>query len=171
MKHSINTRAQQYATAQHAGQFYDGFPYTMHLEQVHAVCCNFTHLLPDLQDLHHAFAGAWVHDVIEDCRVTYNDVKAATNEAVAEIAYLLATPKGRSRADRHCDAYYEEMSRNRLATFVKIADRIANAEYSRDMGSSMLNRYRSEQAHFAKFLRPAWLEFEPMWHRLDATFA
>jgi hypothetical protein len=34
-----------------------------------------------------------VHDVIEDCRETCNDVKKATNEEIAELAYALTNKK------------------------------------------------------------------------------
>ena len=34
-----------------------------------------------------------MHDVIEDCRETYNDVNKATNEEIPELAYALTNEK------------------------------------------------------------------------------
>lgn len=162
--------ARQYASVQHAaiGQLYDGQPYTVHLAAVVDWVNAFKEELSP-GDYALAAAGAWVHDLIEDCRVTYGDVMKAVHSAeVAEIAFVLATPKGRNRAERHCDAYYREIARNKVATFVKICDRLANAAHSLAQGadSRMLALYREEHAHFSKFLRPAFPEFEPLWNRL-----
>ncbi|MDO7847588.1 hypothetical protein Q5H92_14555 [Hymenobacter sp. M29] len=108
---------------------------------------------------------------MEDTGITYNDLKQTTNEEIAEVAYLLQTPKGRNRKERHCDAYYQEMATNREAVYVKVADRIANTQYSLDQGSSMFTKYQQEYPHFQTFLRLAWPELEPMWQHLDHLYS
>ena len=167
---SLPEKARHYALAQHGqiGQLYDGQPYATHLEAVARLARQHGHLLGSEADRQLALAGAYVHDIIEDCRVTYNDVSAATSAEVAEIAYLLATPKGRNRAERHRDAYYQEMAASEVATYVKICDRLANAAHSRATGGPMLARYRQENAHFGRWLRPAWPGFAPLWAQLTA---
>jgi (p)ppGpp synthase/HD superfamily hydrolase len=171
-------RARRFAINHHRaiGQMYGDKPYEAHLDHVAMTTSKLA--LGALADRYItqeeytlAIAGAWVHDLIEDCRVTYNDVAKELGEEVAELSYVLATPKGRNRAERHCDAYYEEIAQSRLATLIKLADRISNVEASvyntTAKSGSMLERYRTEQAHFAKLLRPAWPELEPNWKYLD----
>jgi (p)ppGpp synthase/HD superfamily hydrolase len=171
---SIIKNAKDFAYEQHAAvnQRYDGGPYSNHLDAVVLWACYFDHLLSSPQEQAIASAAAYTHDVIEDCRVTYNDVAKATNAEVAEITYLLATPKGRNRAERHCDAYYQEMANNKIATYVKICDRLANVEHSlKQGGSRMLELYRKEYRHFAYFLRNRYPEFAPMWETLDGMLS
>ncbi len=93
-------------------------------------------------------AGCWLHDVIEDCRLTYNDVKAEMGMEVSEIAYALTNEKGRNRRERANDKYYEEIRSTPLAAFVKLCDRIANVRYSSQTRSRMINAYMKENENF-----------------------
>lgn len=157
--------AREYATACHAAanHTYDGKPYSFHLAMVADMVDRFHVLLPaDQREL--ALAGAWVHDVIEDARQTYNDVVKATNVEVAEVAYALTNEKGRTRDERANDRYYDGIRENPTACFVKICDRLANAAHAVDGGSRMADVYRREYAHFwSKLWRP---EFAPMFDHL-----
>lgn len=173
MSQFLITKAREYAFEQHGAinQLYDGAPYSTHLHAVATQVATFGHLLDSHAQWDTATAAAYIHDVIEDCRVTYNDVDKVLGQELAELAYVLATPKGRNRAERHCDAYYVEISQNKVATFVKICDRLANVAHSvSQTSSSMLDRYRKEQAHFCKYLEPTWPEFAPLWSQLDRLF-
>lgn len=148
----------EYAIKCHAdtNHLYDGKPYTVHLEKVVDVAVRFLHLI---REPYHnvVIAACWCHDVIEDCRQTYNDVRDVTNPLVAEIVYALTNEKGKTRKDRANDKYYSGIKKNDLAVFVKLCDRIANAEYSKETGSRMLDVYRREnkefrvQLYFSKF--------------------
>jgi (p)ppGpp synthase/HD superfamily hydrolase len=150
------------------GQKYADKPYSHHLQHVEDKTVAYLYLLETPWERVVARKGAWVHDLLEDIKtISYKDLLAQFGYEVAEISYLLDTGKGRTRAERHSDAYYEAISKNRLATFVKIADRLANAEASFLSGGSMLKRYRQEYEHFAKFLKPAYPQFAPMWAELD----
>ena len=84
-------------------------------------------------------AGALFHDSIEDARLTYNDVKyilkfrgLSENQVFigSEIAYALTNEKGRTRAERANEKYYEGIRSTKYAPMVKYADRIANLRYS-----------------------------------------
>lgn len=168
-------KARAYAQQQHKAikQKYDGkLDYSHHLNGVEWYAKWHADLLEqDMGDMDYywlALAGAQVHDLLEDCPVSYNDVVKATNVEIAELAFLLATPKGRTRAERHCDAYYQEISTSLVATFVKLCDRLANLQYSLDNKSRMFYRYKEEHEHFQKLLRPAWPQLEPLWDALDS---
>lgn len=146
-------KAKEYAIDCHdmTAHQYDGKPYDTHLEMVFDTAKKFIHLIPkDAQES--VLAACWVHDVIEDCRQTYNDVKAKTNEAVAELAYALTNEKGRTRKERANDKYYEGIKQTPFATFIKVCDRIANYEYSKQQGSRMAEMYEKEMTGFVEKL-------------------
>lgn len=147
-------RATAYARSCHEGtnHLYDGKPYAHHLEMVSAAAHRFIHLVPE-GERDAVLEGCWVHDCIEDCRQTYNDVLRATSPGAAEIAYALTNEKGRTRRERANAKYYEGIRVTPGATFVKLCDRIANATYSRDVGSRMLEMYRKENTEFEAKLR------------------
>jgi (p)ppGpp synthase/HD superfamily hydrolase len=129
----------------------DGKPYSFHLEMVAEVANQFLYLIP--KDEHeHVIAGCWVHDCIEDCRQTYNDVKNATNVTIAELAYALTNEKGKTRKQRANDKYYEGIQNTPYATFIKLCDRIANVQYSRQEASSMREVYKNEYDEFSSKL-------------------
>jgi (p)ppGpp synthase/HD superfamily hydrolase len=158
--------ARAYATACHAdtNHTYDGRPYAFHLAMVADMVARFRGLLAE-EHRQLALAGAWVHDVIEDARQTYNDVAKATSVEVAEVAYALTNEKGRTRAERANDRYYEGIRANPVAHFVKICDRLANATHAASTGSRMVEVYRREYAEFrAKLWRE---EFAPMFAHLE----
>jgi len=142
----------------------NGEPYFVHLRMVAKHAASFIHLLPpDLHDT--ALKTAWTHDVIEDCRQTYNDVKNIAGYEVAEATYALTNEKGKNRAERANAIYYKGILENRVAHFIKICDRLANAEYSKRNGSSMLNAYQKENGYFKTWLHCS--EFSVMFDVLD----
>lgn len=167
-------RSRDYAISRHQArnQMYGEHPYSFHLEQVVAVAQRYTHLfqLAPLQGLEEvALAGCWVHDVIEDTGESYNDVLKATSEGVAEIAFALTTPKGRTRKERHCKAYYDGICITPGAVFVKICDRLANVTHSKSTGSRMFALYQKEAAGFEEML---WFpEYAEMFEELQTLMA
>ncbi len=122
-------------------------PYTIHLKLVVATAIRFSHLVPS-EELPDIIAACWCHDLIEDCRETYNDVKAQTNERVADIVYALTNEKGKNRKERANDKYYEGIRNTPYATFVKLCDRIANVTYSKNEGDRMFEMYEKENDVF-----------------------
>lgn len=147
---------------------YDGCAYSVHLSQVYGYAMKYSNLLKDNEsDL--AFKGCWVHDVIEDCRQTYNDVKEACGIEVAEIAYALTNEKGKNRKERANSKYYEGIRNTPCAQFVKICDRLANATYSKQMGSRMIEAYRKEMPNFKKELYSE--QYKEMFDELESILA
>ena len=146
---SIVKTARIWATQVHSAcnHTYDGRPYSYHLAQAAQWARRFSHLLePDQRDI--VIAGAWVHDSIEDARQTYNDVLKAVGIGPAEIAYALTNDKGKTRAERAGDAYYEGIRQNFLFVYVKLCDRLANVSNSVRTGSRMAQVYKDEYPHF-----------------------
>ncbi len=131
--------------------YYDGRPYSYHLDEVDEVIMQFIHLIPEA-DRDYVRAGGRCHDVIEDCRQTFNDVKKATDERVAELAYALTNEKGRNRDERANDKYYAGIRNTKYAVFLKLADRIANVKHNKNSKGNMLKKYAEEQSHFESSL-------------------
>jgi (p)ppGpp synthase/HD superfamily hydrolase len=156
----INDISRDYATKCHkeTNHLYDGKPYRTHLNLVVKAMKRFNHLIPE-EDNELVEAACWVHDVIEDCRQTYNDVKNICGEQVAEIAYALTNNKGKSRKERANDNYYDGILKVKYAPFVKLCDRIANIEYSKEIGSRMFEVYCKENDDFIrKIYKPEYNE-------------
>lgn len=153
---SLAEKAEFYARNCHraTNHMYGDKPYEYHLEMVIAVAREFQHVLPE-DDVDVALAGCWVHDAIEDARQTYNDVREATHERVADVAYALTNEKGRTRKERANEKYYAGIRGNLVFTFCKLCDRIANARHSRDTGSGMYQAYQKELAEFVAALLDA----------------
>ncbi len=146
---SIFDKATFYAFNCHSdtNHYYDGMPYSFHLDMVDDVIMEFKHLIP-AEDFENVRAAGRCHDVIEDCRQTYNDVKAATNEQVAELAYALTNEKGKNRAERANDKYYQGIRDTQYGIFLKMADRIANIRHNKKKKSKMFDMYKNEHSHF-----------------------
>lgn len=159
-------KAKNYAIKCHTetNHKYDGKPYETHLQMVVDYACKYAYLIGD-NVLESVIASAWAHDTIEDCRQTYNDVKTELGIQVAEITYALTNEKGRSRKERANSFYYYGIRNTPFAGYVKLCDRLANAKYSKQQGSKMIEAYRKEHKHFMAEL--SCVGFKPMWDELS----
>jgi (p)ppGpp synthase/HD superfamily hydrolase len=146
---------------------YDGRPYKIHLKMVHKYAKRYISLLGNLPAyrIELILAACWMHDTIEDCRLTYNDVKAYCGFMIAEITFALSNEKGKTRKDRGNAKYYDDMKKVDYAPFIKICDRLANIEYSKKHGSSMFEKYKSEHSEFCKKLYDQ--RFIPMFDAME----
>lgn len=136
---------------------YDGKPYLVHLMAVYFKAAKYIDRyrrcrITTVDQFDNMFSVAFLHDTIEDCRITYNDLKKEFNEEIAEAVYALSNYKGRSREERANSQYYTDVRGNEIAHFIKICDRLANIEYSKSTGSRMLEVYRKEYDKFFTYL-------------------
>lgn len=143
---------------------YDTYlPYEFHLRMVENVGRKFKHLLDDREfytgevivnpvsqvSLRGAcMLATWGHDLIEDTRVSYNDVKDHLGQEVADIVYAVSNEKGKTRKERSNKKYYKGIRVTPGAVFVKLCDRIANVQYSKMTGSRMFEMYKKENDDF-----------------------
>jgi hypothetical protein len=137
-------------------KYNDTLPYSFHLDAVSKQGLKFIHLLKDMekpyvagQKLHRpvrdvVLKACWGHDLIEDARVTYNDIVKWGGADLADIIYCCTDEKGRNRSERHSDKFYEELAQNKLAVYVKLSDVIANVKFSLLNGSSMYEKYQKD---------------------------
>lgn len=159
-------KARKYAIYCHnsTNHKYDNNPYSVHLQMVFDTAIKFIHLIPK-EYQNNVLSACWVHDVIEDCRQTYNDVKNNTNTQIADLAYALTTEKGKTRKERANDKYYIGIIQTPYATFIKICDRIANYEYSKQTNSKMSKMYGIEMDNFISKLYDR--KYEEMFNYLN----
>jgi (p)ppGpp synthase/HD superfamily hydrolase len=153
----------KWVIAQHEGtnHMYDTYlPYEFHLRMVANMARKFMHLMVPKNELHpghpmfiNLVLGAWGHDLIEDTRVSYNDVKETLGGEVAEIVYAVTNEKGKNRAERGNQKYYDGICAIPEARFIKFCDRIANVQYSKMTGSRMFEMYKKENKGFMEKMR------------------
>ena len=147
---------------------YDQFlPYEFHLRMVDTVAQEYKYLLDASCDYfgrgeRKPFAAednfislrtaclraVYGHDLIEDCRVSYNDCARALGQAPADIIYAVTNEKGKTRKDRANDKYYAGIVATPGAVFVKLCDRIANVQYGILTKSRMTEMYKKENENF-----------------------
>jgi (p)ppGpp synthase/HD superfamily hydrolase len=160
-------KAREFALKAHAdvNQMYRDKPYSFHLEQCDMLFERFKHLLPP-EDVDDAHGGMWCHDTIEDTGKTFNDVKKATNETIAEYAYRLTNEKGRNRHERANEKYYREIKEYKHAAFDKLIDRIANITFSKINGDSMFKTYQKEHLFMVQHMYTEG-KYEELWNALS----
>jgi hypothetical protein len=164
----------------------DYLPYSFHLKCVEQQGAKFLHLIDFkvIQNKENQFSqgvtlgeivslALTAHEAIEDFRMTYNDVKeiasglgnSVAGEMVADIVYCVTDEKGKIREERKNDKYYKELSENKLAVFVKLADLSANTLFSKLTGSSMYVKYKKE---FPKFKEEVYVpEYESFFNYVE----
>ena len=169
---------------------YDNYiPYEFHLRMAHDVFEEFKHLLDNTFDyftgkyeyqlnrdsefisLQSACSRAtWGHDLIEDTRVSYNDVRNQLGQEAANIIYAVTNEKGKNRKERANAKYYEGIRNTPGAVFVKLCDRIANVRYGTITKSRMVEMYQKENEVFEKALGryTDYKHLEPMFVELDS---
>lgn len=156
MDKKINWIIEQHSSTNH---FYDKYlPYEFHLRMVAHVAKQNIKLIEmscegDIESwVEDITLAAFGHDLIEDTRVSYNDVKEVLGYTAAEIIYAVTNEKGKNRKERGNDKYYEGIRNTPGAVFVKLCDRIANVQYSKMTGSRMFEMYKKENGEFGKSL-------------------
>lgn len=150
MKEKIDWVLAQHRDTNH---MYDKYlPYEFHLRMVVEVVKKFQSVITYEKDFEYVLLGAWGHDLIEDTRVSYNDVKKELGEMTADIVYACSNEKGKNRKDRANYRYYDGIGTTPYAVFVKLCDRIANVQYSKMSGSIMFEMYRQENPDFIRSL-------------------
>lgn len=165
-KLSLSEQAEYYAKLCHekTNHKYNGEPYAFHLQMVYGVAKGYIHLIP-LTKEEVVLAACWAHDVIEDCRQTYNDVKKMLGSEVADIVFACTNEKGKTRKDRASDKFYRELNEVPYANFVKICDRIANMRYSLEKDSSMAQMYAKENKYFSE--KTYRLAYSPLFDEME----
>lgn len=155
-------RAMMVAEKAHANQTYDIYPYTYHIKQV-------VKIAEELGYDESIVVASALHDVLEDTDLSYNDIKKAFGEEVAEIVYAVTDELGRNRKERKAKTY-PKIKSNWKATVVKVCDRIANIEQSKEYNQKLYETYQKEHEQFSQHLMSEdhpEIEIKKVWSRLN----
>lgn len=144
-------------------------PYGFHLKLAASYVSRYGYLVAENEkDVLILYAATYLHDTIEDTRMTFNDLVTFITEFkvpdivlpeellqqirwdVPEIVYALTNEKGRNRKERANAAYYKGIRETKFASFVKMCDRLANIQYTTMyfFANRMLDVYRREHDDF-----------------------
>lgn len=164
-------KAMSYAFIAHekVNQRLDGAPYSVHLTLCAFFALRFIEIVP-VQLRNNVIDAVFLHDIIEDARKTYNDIKTEFGAGVADIVFACTNEKGRNRKERASAKYYQGIIETPGAIFVKLCDRLANVKYSKEMGSPQFEMYKKEHIYFISGLFPTGVmvgDFQPMVNELN----
>lgn len=147
-----------YARELHKGQFRKGKDRVPYIYHPLLIACHALALGLDDDNL---VSAAILHDVCEDCGVTVEElpVNEETRKAVA-----LLTKSAAHLSEKEKEQYYLEISKNEIATMVKLLDRCNNvsgmaAGFQRDR---MLTYIQETEKYFYPLMHEAKTEF-PMY--------
>jgi (p)ppGpp synthase/HD superfamily hydrolase len=122
-------QARDFARAAHAGQFRQGAdrePYETHVAEVAGLVARFGGTIP-------VIAAGWLHDTVEDCAVTPDEIATQFGAAVAGLVAELTDDKTLPKAMRKALQVQHAPGKSPEAALLKICDKIANV---RSVGDS-----------------------------------
>lgn len=165
-------RARYFAIEAHKNQPYDDKPYYHHILYVEKVLKAFGFYEEDL------LVSGMLHDAVEDCDITLEEVTEKFGEVVSKIVWrvtdlsneeLIRLNLKPNRKNRKLHTYPKTRECKR-AIIVKLADRIANVEYgilSKNIKKGLM--YKNEQPEFkrALYFEHHGFRIQNMWAHLD----
>lgn len=139
-------------------------PYVIHLISVSEVLTRFGFHIIDSDRGIILHIASLLHDSIEDAGIKFRDIEKQFGKDVAEIVFCVTDELGRNRKERH-EKTYPKIRANKNAVVVKLADRIANVEYSSKNRSRQMDMYRHEYSDFKHHLFNG--DNVDMWNHLE----
>jgi (p)ppGpp synthase/HD superfamily hydrolase len=138
---------------------YDGKNYFTHIDMVKNYMGRYCKIFKYPHDYLNSSMACLTHDLIEDAKLTFNDIKCETNEDVARITLNVTDVPAENRLMRQMLTMPKTISDYR-SIVVKMCDIAANASYSRDSRSSMYEKYITEYEYKRPIFKMAlkWYE-------------
>ena len=121
----------------------DNLDYSYHLTMVANTIKEHQNIFLQVDDYLNTLCASYCHDLIEDARVTYNDLKNKTNQMIADIVFAVTDVPEKNRLLRQLSTFSKTVQ-NPNAIILKLGDIYANASYSKNSGSSMFFKYKKE---------------------------
>ena len=122
---------------------YDGKNYYTHVSMVEEGVDKYETVFLNYDDYYIARMGGSGHDLIEDAKLTFNDIKKASCKAVARVILDVTDVHEENRLLRHLFTMGKTV-KNHISIIVKMADMRANGLYSKTHGSNMYKKYVAE---------------------------
>jgi (p)ppGpp synthase/HD superfamily hydrolase len=158
---ALREKAIKLAMEKHIGQTYgQDKPYTWHLRHVADNVMKWAPFLPYGAPIEAIVVAAWLHDIIEDCGFTREEIEFHFGSEVAEIVWRVTDEEGANRKERH-EKTYPKIRESVWSVFLKLMDRISNIEAGGKAGM-----YIKEFPGFKEALYKAG-EFDPIWEHLE----
>jgi|GEM_PF-1741219 len=155
-------KARDFAIKAHGDQKYGDYPYEYHLTCVHEVMMRH----PMASSYLFTVMAGWLHDVLEDTEISREELGKQFGERITDIVYRVSDEPGATRKKRK-EKTYNKIRGHIPATVVKLCDRIANVEASRDVPKK-LNMYKEEHPNFKCHLCLKEHTFlDSLWGELD----
>lgn len=118
----LASRAEHYARKHHNGQIRKGEAAEPYITHVHEVAF----LVNDFGGDEIAVAGAWLHDVVEDCAPTLEDVSKEFGDEVAALVAEVTDDKTLEKAERKALQVETAVKKSDRACLIKWADKTSN---------------------------------------------
>lgn len=131
--------ARDYAIRAHGDQRYGAMPYVVHLDAVVAVLEEFELATPKMRD------AGYLHDVLEDCGVRYDELALEFPEAAPLVEKV--TGRGPNRKARNADIR-RKIEDDTDAQNLKGADRLANKRAAKQSDPAKWAMYCKESEAF-----------------------
>jgi (p)ppGpp synthase/HD superfamily hydrolase len=154
--------AKQFSAMMHAdkGQMYGKEPYSYHLQKVVDVL-----LANEIID-RDILAAGYLHDIMEDVGIDYTILREMFGERTAQLVSMVTDEPGKNRKERKA-ATYAKIALDLDAVMIKLADRIANIQFSIDTENErMFTMYKLEHPEFCDKLRTKG-QHGAMWGHLE----
>lgn len=147
----IVEHARIFATAAHCavGQVrkYTNEPYWHHPAEVVSI-------LREYHNEEHTLAAAWLHDVVEDTHVTFDDIRREFGVLVADYVWHLTDPSytGMNRAQRKAQDRVRLQNAPAVVQSIKLADLISNTKSIVEHDQKFAKTYIREKQLLIKVL-------------------
>jgi (p)ppGpp synthase/HD superfamily hydrolase len=169
---NIVNDAMRFALLHHADQDHGSLKIEDHLKAVTDKMKEHGWFYADLftpVDPEKVIAAGWLHDVLEDTDVTFEQLEQEFGGAIAHIVERVTDKPGKNRLERHL-ATYHGIRLDPAATFVKLCDRWHNQQRSIDLKEGRFaSMYEKEYLYF-KFALYNPYTFQKLWKELDAQY-
>src|ERR1051325_3694036 len=141
----MKEKAKQFALRAHHGQKYGEHDYSYHLEQV-------VNIAEKTELSERVVAACWLHDTMEDCGTTFDQVENEFGKEVADMVLCVTDEPGKNRKERKLKTY-PKIAANENALCVKLCDRIANLSQTiSDRNTGLVQMYLEEHPDFRAHL-------------------
>lgn len=146
---------------------YDGLPYSHHIRMVASTAIR--HFSDQtIPQRYYILVACFGHDLIEDARLSYNDLNKKYGGRIADLIFSVTDYTGRTREDRAC---YDKTKQADFGPYLKMCDRYANGAYSKLTRSEMYERYAAEYPKFRFQLKDDKDKNTiSLWNELDNLF-
>ena len=132
--------ARDFAIKRHGEQLYGNEPYIVHLDHVHEVGLRFGTTIEEQ-------CADCLHDILEDTDCSFEEIWYEFGWYVAHLVFLVTDEDGDNRKERKRRTYPKIRS-NSDAIKLKLRDRIANVESSKQNNPGLFQMYKQEHEEF-----------------------